>query len=85
MVEYDPSRLCHQVFLFKDRDYLLGLERQYGQQCHGINFHVWRWERQIYLWHEQHESDWKEMAIDRKEWHDSVLEKSRWNTYNYKG
>ena len=48
MSVYDPHRLALKTLQHRGRRYLLSLREQFGQECHGRRFHVWRWEKMFY-------------------------------------
>ncbi len=75
MAVYDPSRVVLQTLKHKSRKYLLSLQSQFGQQCHGRRFHVWRWEKAFY---DHFGEDWMYRTIVSETWDDGFLAWLSW-------
>jgi hypothetical protein len=67
MSVYDPSRVALQSIQHKGRRYLISLQEEFGQQCHGKRFHVWRWEKMFYQYFGD---NWMNMTLESDSWND---------------
>ena len=65
--KHQVDRLAWKALHWRDVNYLTFLETNYGQQCHGRKFRVWRWEMQFTRFLGK---DWKEKAQDPELWQD---------------
>lgn len=72
---YEPSRIALHFLQHKGRQYLISLQDEFGQQCHGKRFHVWRYEKMFY----QHfGDDWQTLALDNEVWNDKFINLLNW-------
>jgi hypothetical protein len=75
MSVYDPSRVALQSIQHKGRRYLISLQEEFGQQCHGKRFHVWRWEKMFYNYFG---ADWMQCTLDSDKWFDKFHQWLQW-------
>ena len=69
MSAYDPTRVALQSSQHKGRQYLLSLQAELGQQCHGKRFHIWRWEK---MCDQYFGEDWMQITLESDCWNDNL-------------
>lgn len=67
---YDPTRWVLRALRFRDHRFLARLVEDFGTQCHGHRFHVWRWERTFY---DHYGDDWPLLPLNGDEWNEAFL------------
>ena len=77
---YDPQRWAYKTLIYRDREFLDGLEAKFGNQGHGRKFHVWRWEKQL---SDFFGSTWKDRTIDNEEWASHFHSWLQWRKSEY--
>ncbi len=75
MTVYDPYRYALKTLQHRGRRYLLSLRAQFGQECHGRRFHVWRWEKMFYNYFG---TDWMQCTLDSDKWFDEFHQWLQW-------
>ena len=75
MSVYDPERFVYRALVYRNYNYLVNLEQEFGHQCHGRKFRVWRWERAFYQYYGP---DWIQVTCCSEQWANSVEEWLNW-------
>lgn len=67
MCDWPPDRSTLAVLNFRNRKYLLNLEKLHGSQMHAHRLHVWLWESQVYRFFEHRsEGHWQEAELSKR-------------------
>ena len=83
MSSYDPSRITHQVLQFRNWQWIQTVAYlNGGNQLHCRRLRVWRWERPLYRFFEDHSTSWEEVACDKAKWTHLLDELVTWRCHN---
>ena len=80
MRTYDPDRASHQVFLYKNWQWIKRQSDDRGNQHHGRRLHVWRWERPLYKFFLP--EPWEQQALNKQSWNSKLDEMVAWRVQN---
>ena len=80
MALYDKTRWAYRALKHRNYEYLCALQQEFGSQCHGRRFHVWRWERAFYSYYGP---DWQSATLDPEGWSASFGNWLTWRTTKF--